>query len=108
MQFNNRIFVFDEFVAEERRKYLIVIIYDIVDNRRRAAFAKYLKGFGQRVQKSAFECILPNAKYEKLIKGISGLITEEDLVRVYELTSNADIKVWGAVDLTEEEEVVII
>ena len=104
----NRIFVFDEFITEERRKYLIVVIYDIVDNKRRSAFAKYLQGFGVRVQKSAFECILPQAKYEKLIQGIPKLITNEDLVRVYKLTSNADIKVWGNIDLVEETEVLII
>jgi len=104
----NRIFVFDEFVAEERRKYLIVVIYDIVDNKRRAHFSKYLLGFGERVQKSAFECILPDAKYEKLIHGIPKLITNEDLVRVYKLTSNADIKVWGAVELVEDTEVLIL
>lgn len=108
MQESIRIFVVDEFIAEERRKYLIVVIYDISDNKRRTAFAKYLKGFGVRVQKSAFECILPSAKYEKLIKGIPHLIENEDLVRVYKLTSNADIRVWGTVDLVEEEEVVII
>lgn len=100
--------MFDEFVAEERRKYLVVIIYDIVDNKRRTAFAKYLQGFGVRVQKSAFECILPQAKYEKLLKGIPAIITAEDLIRVYKLTSNADIRVWGSVELLEEEEVVII
>jgi len=104
----NRIFVFDEFVAEERRKYLVVVIYDIVDDKRRNAFAKYLQGFGVRVQKSAFECILPNSKYEKLIQGIPKLITNDDLVRVYKLTSNADIKVWGAIDLVEETEVLIL
>lgn len=104
----NRVFVFDEFIAEERRKYLVVIIYDIVDNRRRVAFSKYLQGFGVRVQKSAFECILPDAKYKKLIKGIPQLIEKEDLVRVYKLTSNADIKVWGSVELVEETEVLIL
>jgi len=104
----DRIFIFDEFIAEERRKYLIVVIYDIVDNKRRTTFAKYLQGFGVRVQKSAFECILPHAKYEKLIKGIPKLIKNEDLVRVYKLTSNADIKVWGAVELVEETEVLIL
>jgi CRISPR-associated protein Cas2 len=62
----NRIFTFDDFVSEERRKYLIVVIYDIIDNKRRARFAKYLLGFGERVQKSAFECILTSAKYEVL------------------------------------------
>lgn len=104
----SRIYHFDEFIAEERRKYLVVIIYDIVDNRRRAAFAKYLQGFGVRVQKSAFECILPDSKYEKLTRGIPAYISEEDLVRVYKLTSNADIRAWGNVDLLQEEEVVII
>lgn len=108
MQSRKRIFIADEFISEERRKYLVVVIYDIVDNRRRAAFAKYLLGFGVRVQKSAFECILPNAKFEKLIEGIPGLIGPEDQIRVYKLTSNADIRAWGTVDLVEEEEVVII
>lgn len=108
MQNSHRIFVFDEFIAEERRKYLIVVIYDIVDNKRRAKLAKYLQGFGVRVQKSAFECILAEAKYEKLIRGIPQLISAEDQVRVYKLTSNADIRVWGTLDLIEEEEVVIL
>lgn len=108
IQSSNRIFIFDEFITEERRKYLVVVIYDIVDNRRRVAFAKYLQGFGVRVQKSAFECILPEAKYEKLVKGIPALISKEDQIRVYKLTSNADIRAWGTVDLIEEEEVVII
>lgn len=105
----HRIFVFDEFIAEERRKYLVVVIYDIVDNKRRAAFAKYLKGYGVRVQKSAFECILPANKYEKLVKGIPRLIDPaEDQIRVYKLTSNADVRAWGTMDLIEEEEVIII
>ncbi|HHT62670.1 MAG TPA: CRISPR-associated endonuclease Cas2 [Clostridia bacterium] len=104
----NRIFIVDEFVREERRKYLIVVIYDITDNKRRVAFAKYLQGFGVRVQKSAFECILSSSKYDKLIKGIPKLISPEDQVRVYKLTSNADIKAWGSVDLVEETEVLIL
>lgn len=108
MQMISRIFVVDEFVREERRKYLIVVIYDIVDNKRRAAFAKYLQGFGVRVQKSAFECVLSDAKYKKLLRGIPKLIASEDQVRVYKLTSNADIKAWGTVELVEENEVLIL
>ena len=88
---------------------MIVVIYDIVDNSRRAKFAKYLQGFGVRVQKSAFECILPEAKFEKLVKGIPKLIDpKEDQIRVYKLTSNADIRAWGTVELIEEEEVVVL
>ena len=29
MKSSNRIFVFDEYIAEERRKYLVVVIYDM-------------------------------------------------------------------------------
>jgi hypothetical protein len=40
LQYRKRIFICDEFIAEERRKYLIVVIYDIIDNRRRAAVSR--------------------------------------------------------------------
>lgn len=108
MNFNSRIFKFDDFVSEARRKYLVVVIYDISDNRRRTAFSKYLLGYGERVQKSAFECILPGALYDKLVKEIPRYIESEDLVRIYKLSGNADIKVWGNVPMSEEEEVIII
>ena len=103
-----RVFQFDEFVMEERRKYLVVVIYDIVQNARRARFAKFLEGFGMRVQKSAFECILNETTYERLLSGIPSHIDEEDFVRVYKLTGNADIRVWGDVPLSQDTEVVII
>ena len=46
-------------IAEELEddKQFILIIYDIVDNKRRVKFAKFLEGYGKRVQKSAFEAI---------------------------------------------------
>lgn len=107
---NSRVysFEFDDFVSEERRKYLVVVIYDIVDNNKRARFAKYLKGFGVRVQKSAFECILQNRLYERLIKGITNFAGDEDLIRVYRIASNADVRVFGNIGKVTEEEVVII
>jgi len=108
IQSRNRIFTFDDFVSEERRKYLVVVIYDIIDNNRRARFAKYLLGFGERVQKSAFECILTSAKYDVLLSGIPQYITKEDFVRVYKLAGNTDIKIWGNIPLMEDEEVIII
>lgn len=36
------------------KKLYVLIIYDIVDNKKRLAFSKKLNGYGFRVQKSAF------------------------------------------------------
>ena len=59
----------------ENDKMFILVIYDIVDNKRRLKFAKTLSGYGKRVQKSAFEALLTRQKYEKLILKIaSGFI----------------------------------
>ena len=54
-------------IAEELEddKQFILIIYDIVDNKRRIKFAKFLEGYGKRVQKSAFEAMLSSQRYEK-------------------------------------------
>lgn len=103
-----RIYSFDSFVSEERRKYLIVVIYDIIDNNRRARFSKFLLGYGVRVQKSAFECILTGTLYNKLLSNIPSYLEAEDCVRVYKLTGNADIRTWGNMPLMQEEEVIIV
>ena len=40
------------------KKIYILVIYDIVSNKRRNAFAKKMNGYGFRVQKSAFEAMI--------------------------------------------------
>ena len=40
------------------KKLFVLIIYDIVDNKRRVRFAKKMSGYGFRVQKSAFEALI--------------------------------------------------
>ena len=44
---------------ENIRQLYVLIIYDIVDNKRRNRFAKEMSGYGFRVQKSAFEAMIP-------------------------------------------------
>ena len=50
------------------KKLYVLIIYDIVDNKRRVKFAKFLEGYGKRVQKSAFEAMLSSQRYEKMVR----------------------------------------
>ena len=50
----------------ESDKEFVLIIYDIVDNRKRVKIAKLLSGYGKRVQKSAFEAMLTKQKYNTI------------------------------------------
>ncbi|MGI6450492.1 MAG: CRISPR-associated endonuclease Cas2 [Desulfitobacteriia bacterium] len=101
-------FEIDLNIPSAKRKYLVVVIYDIMDNKRRNKLVKYLKGFGFRVQRSAFECIIDKNKYQKLVDGIPKYLAKEDLLRIYRLAGYADVKMWGQVGETEIEEVVIV
>lgn len=40
--------------------------------------------------------------------GIAKYITADDLLRVYKLAGNADVQVWGSVEKTEVDEVIIV
>jgi CRISPR-associated protein Cas2 len=61
-----------------------VVCFDIVDDRTRTRAAKVLKEYGQRVQKSVFECGLTEQKFLKLKARLEDLIdNSEDTVRYY-------------------------
>ena len=49
----------------------IIVCYDIASDKRRNKVAKKLKDFGERVQRSVFECILEDEKIKQLIKGLN-------------------------------------
>ena len=62
-----------------------LVCFDIVDDRTRYRAVKVLKGYGNRVQKSVFECpSLTEDKFLKLKGKLEDLIDEgEDTVRYY-------------------------
>jgi CRISPR-associated protein Cas2 len=89
----------------------IVVSYDIVDDRRRQRLAKVLANYGQRVQKSVFDCDLDDRKFLKMKKEIDKLLDhEQDSVRFYFLCARCrpaiQISGWGTV--REDEEVIIV
>ncbi len=98
----------EERIIEKTRKYLVVVIYDITDDKRRSKIAKFLNGYGLRVQRSCFECILDFALYQKLISEIEKYISEEDLLRVYRLTGNMEVKTWGILGKLEDDDFIVI
>ena len=97
-------------LEEEQRQdnVFVLIIYDIVENKKRVQLAKYLQGFGFRIQKSAFEAIIPKKKYRKLLAGIGQYVGKDDSVKVYKIIGKGQVTTYGkAIDI-EQEEVIII
>lgn len=93
----------------KEKKVYILIIYDIVSNKRRTAFAKKLNGYGFRVQKSAFEALVAENLYRKLLDEIPRMIdVNEDSVRIYKFKGYGEVNLFGINDSIEEEEVIII
>lgn len=91
------------------KKLYVLIIYDIVDNKKRLDFAKKLNGYGFRVQKSAFEAMITESLYRKLIDEISRMIDKElDSVRVYKIRGSGEVNLFGVSPAIADEEVIII
>lgn len=94
---------------ENIRQLYVLIIYDIVDNKRRNRFAKEMSGYGFRVQKSAFEAMIPGHLFKTLLIKIPSLIDEQsDSVRVYKIRGNGEVALYGTNLRIGSEEVMII
>lgn len=104
-EYSNYIFNTDEEAHSDKK--LVLVIYDIIDNKRRINFAKLMEHYGVRVQKSAFEMIITVNQYNDILKKIPRYITDEDNVRVYKLKADGEVVSWGS-GLTAAEDVIII
>ncbi|MBX6770621.1 MAG: CRISPR-associated endonuclease Cas2 [Chloroflexi bacterium] len=72
---------------------LVVVSYDVPDDRRRQRLAKLLLGFGARVLESVFECDLNGPQYLQLERKMRRVMKEgEDAVRVYFLCQDCRLQ----------------
>lgn len=81
---------------------LMVVCYDIADDRRRLKVSKLLENYGRRVQKSIFECRLDGNRQRELQNRMGRLIKAgQDQVVYYVLCpkDEVDIKLDGAGDV---------
>jgi len=89
---------------------LIVVSYDVVDDKRRTKLAKKLCDFGKRVQYSVFECDLSKKQLNEMIQmGLKQINQEEDSLRIYKICSNcaAEIDSYGIKKGWEEDQVIV-
>lgn len=97
----------NEFLVEDERHYIVLVIYDITDDRRRTRMVKCLEQYAIRVQKSAFEAFLTEKKYERMMELTSGLIDPAtDSLRVYLLANHTSVRSWGIGDRHVEDVVI--
>ncbi len=106
MNMENYFFDTDDEIKDSR--VYVLIIYDIIDNKRRLKLAKYLNGYGFRVQKSSFEAKLTKSKYNQMINGIGKYATNEDSIRIYKIIGKGQVTVLGKDYKIDDEEVIII
>lgn len=65
----------------------VVVTYDISSDKTRTKLHRTLRRFGERVQFSAFECILTHEMFEQMCSEIAVVLEHQELwrVRYYEI-----------------------
>lgn len=92
----------------QNKKVFTLVIYDIVNSKRRSKLVKFLNGYGFRVQKSAFEAMLSEKKYNKLISKIGRYASKDDNIRVYRIRGRGQVMNFGRIYEYNDEDVIII
>ncbi len=90
---------------------LILVSYDIIDDRQRTKLAKKLKDFGLRVQYSVFECDLDKKQLARMKKeALKFVDLEKDSLRIYKLCDSCakHIESFGIKRGWKDEDQVIV
>lgn len=90
-------------------KVLVLVIYDISEDKKRRELVKYLQSYGGRVQRSAFECIMTRKLYKALVKDIRKFCDKKtDSIRIYKLTRDNEILNFGINKLTDLNDIKVL
>lgn len=96
-----------ELKPDDDSRLIVLIIYDIVDNKRRTLMVKCLSRYAIRVQKSCFEGYLTRKQCEEMERLASVLIDGScDSLRVYRLRDHAFVHSWGRGEVKQEDVVI--
>ena len=76
--------------AKKKSFFCIIIIYDIVSNKRRLKLAKLLEGFGIRVQRSCFEVDLEKSNYRSLLSELQAFYDADQLDNIIVYVGNRE------------------
>lgn len=90
---------------------MIIVSYDIQNDKLRTQFSKYLKKFGTRMQYSVFEIANSKRILENIMADITNtfekLFSETDSVIIIETSQNCKITKWGYAK-NEDNDIIIV
>ena len=96
-----------EFFATDRKRLIVLAIYDITDAKKRLAMVKCLEQYAFRVQKSCFEGYLTPSQCQRMETEASKIINEEtDSLRIYILQDHTRVKSWGRGDVKTDDVII--
>lgn len=79
--------------------YMIVVSYDISDDKLRTKFSKYLSRFGHRLQYSVFEIDNSKRIVDNIVTDIKNrfekCFTQQDSVIIFKLSSSCEVLRFG-------------
>ncbi len=90
---------------------MYVLVYDVVNDRRRDRLHRTLKNFGTAVQRSVFELDLEHREVEEMMRQVEKLVEpEEDTVRLYRLCAAclSEVRIVGEGELGIDPEYYIV
>ncbi len=69
---------------------MVIVVYDIPDDKRRTKLSNFLEGYGRRVQFSVFECFISLEEMRQLHQKVKKFVLPaEDNVRFYWMFAEA-------------------
>ena len=90
---------------------IVVVSYDISDDKKRERFSKFLKKFGHRIQYSVFEIDNSEKILDNIIAEIENRFrkdfSQEDSVYIFKMNPNCDIRRYGYA-ANEPEDYIIV
>lgn len=90
---------------------MVIVSYDIADDKLRTKFSKYLSRFGHRIQYSVFEIDNSNKLLNNIICDIenqfSKRFSEMDSVYIFKMSTSCEIIRYGYAK-HEEEDILIV
>lgn len=90
---------------------MVIISYDIQNNKLRTQFNKYIRRFGGRLQYSVYEIENSSVVLDNIIADISGKFekrfSEHDSVIIFKLSKMCEIKRFGYAKHDEESIMII-
>lgn len=80
-----------KFFDTNNKKTFYLIIYDIVDDKKRKKISDIINGYGIRVQYSSYEVWLTEKQLQNLLEQIKRIHDETDSIRIYKLSQRPNV-----------------